>query len=188
MKLNLLAILLALPGLSWAQKSAWIPVVVDQHFTVSFPAKPDEMDVPGSMAAQGAPNANSPRTRASQAYRQEDACGVYVLVCVPLFEEPQLPLTQPARHDYYKSHTIPLFINHAKGLLLNQEIGSIAGVDVITLRYRTLGGTGSPTVKFFRQVLVGRTIYQLYFAPTDKIGNSCKEQRLRFFNSIHLKK
>ena len=187
-RLFLCAILLLITNLSEAQKGLWKPVAVDQHVTVSFPSKPDEMDVPATMAAQGAASAKSPRTHASRAFRHEDACGVYALVCVPLFEEPQLPPTQPARENYYKSHTIPLFISHARGQLLDQKISTIAGVDVITLRYRALGPTGSPTVKFFRQIVVGRMIYQFYFAPTDKTGNRCEAQRLRFFDSIQIKK
>lgn len=146
------------------------------------------MNVPGTMAAYGAPDANSPRTRASRAYRQADACGVYALVCVPLFEEPRLPPTQSAREHYYKTHTIPLFISHTRGQLVSQKISSIAGFDVITLSYRALGATGAPTIKFFRQVVVGRMIYQLYFVPVDKVGDSCEAQRLRFFDSIDLKK
>ncbi|MBU6121179.1 hypothetical protein [Hymenobacter siberiensis] len=188
MKFIILASLLLLPELGLAQKKPWTPIAVDKHLTVSFPSKPDEMDVPGTMAAQGASNANSPRIQASRAYRQEDACGMYVLVCVPLFEDPQLPITQSARENYYKTRTIPLLIKHARGQLLSQKIGSIDGLDVITLSYRALGATGKPTIKFFRQIIMGRTIYQLYFVPADNIGKSCEVQRLRFFNSISIKK
>jgi hypothetical protein len=186
-RLVLFAGLLVLPGVSRAQKSAWAPTSVDQHFTVNSPSKPDQLDVPGTMAAHGSASAKDDRTLASRAYRQEDACGVYVLVCVPLFEDPQLPLTRAAREQCYKDRTVPLFISHARGQLLSQEFSSVAGLDVITLSYQVLGATGRPTINFFRQVIVGRTIYQLYFAPADGIGTSCKAQRLKFFNSIRPK-
>ena len=93
-----------------------------------------------------------------------------------------------AREAYYKAHTIPLFIGHARAQLLRQDISVMGGLDIITLTYRALGATGSPTIKFFRQVVVERTIYQLYFVPADKIGNNCTTQRNTFFNSIRIKK
>jgi hypothetical protein len=185
--LSFIAVLL-FPGLSSAQKSNWIPFRVDNHFTVRFPSKPDEMDVPGTMALQENSKATNPRMLASRAFRHEDDCGVYVLVCVPLFEAPQLPSTPVAREAYYKARTIPLFISHARAQLLSQDISIIGGLDVITLTYRALGVTGSPTIKFFRQVVVERTIYQLNFVPADKIGNNCATQRDRFFNSIRIKR
>jgi hypothetical protein len=188
MKLLLAAVICALAMASpvGAQQARWPVFAVDKQLTLRFPAQPQEMDVPSTMAAFDAPTRNTPRVQQARAFRFEDALATYVLVCVPVFEAPKLSPSFSVRSSYYKSRVIPLLISQAHGQLLAQHIGQQQGTDVVTLQYRALDATGSPTVKYLRMLTIGQTVYQLYFVPKDKTGANCKVQRSRFFDSIRI--
>ena len=78
-------------------------------------------------------------------------------------------------------------VSHARGQLLEQEVSQKNGLDLITVKYRVLGPTGSPIVKYMRMSTVERVIYQLSFVPKDKTGATSTAQRIRFFNSFSIK-
>ena len=184
--LLLLACLL-LSGAGTSQTTRWTPFRVDKLITVSFPTPPQEMDIPRSMAATDFPNRNDPQVLAARGFVAEDAVATYALVCVPLKEAPALPPTFAARAAYYRARTIPLLVSHARGQLLEQEVSQKNGLDLITVKYRVLGPTGSPIVKYMRMSTVERVIYQLSFVPKDKTGATSTAQRIRFFNSFSIK-
>ena len=182
----LLLAYLLLSGVGTAQTTRWTPFRVDKLITVSFPTPPQEMDIPRSMAATDFPNRNDPQVLSARGFVAEDAVATYGLVCVPLKEAPALPPTFAARAAYYRARTIPLLVSHARGQLLEQEISPAAGFDLITIKYRTLGPTGSPVVKYLRMSTVVSTIYQLHFVPKDQTGAASTAQRTRFFNSFRV--
>lgn len=181
-----LACLLLLAKTCAAQRPGWAYFQVDKRVTVNFPKTVREMDIPRTMAAADAPAATTPQVLTSRGFKAEDEVAIYLLICIPLKEVPALPPTFTERANYYRTHTIPLLVAHARGVLMGQEISSAGGLDLITVKYQVLGPTGSPTVKYLRMTTVGRMIYQLFFVPKDRVGTTSATQRIRFFDSFRV--
>ena len=158
----------------------WDLFQVDTQLAVHFPAPPQELDVPRTMAVHRPAQKQDAMVRASQAYVVEDKFARYVLVKIPLAERPTLPRARADRYAYYRKRTIPLLVG--KSELLAQTIDTQDGIDLITIKSRNFDATGNVQVKYVRAFTLGKTVYQLHFSPLDKTGSTCLRQRLLFFD------
>lgn len=167
-----------------AQISTWKDYAIDQHLTVRFPVKPQELDVPQTMAANNSPNKIEPQALASKAFRAEDAVATYILVSIPLADNNRFTTSPTERETYLKNRGIPLMIAQMHGELLMQKISVRPGLDSFTIKLRVLSSDGSPRVKYVRVLTIERRIYQLYFIPKDNLSEDGAAQRATFFDAL----
>ncbi len=167
-----------------AQSGHWVLVRVDQQVSINFPKGAQEMDIPATLAAADAPNQHEPQAQASRAFRSEDAAATYVVIIVPFSGKSQVPSNLVSREAYYKNRLAPMLVARAHGELLASSSSEKNGVDILTIKFRVLGIGGGPVVKYMQTFTIGRSIYELFFAPKDGIGEACVAERHRFFDTV----
>lgn len=167
-------------------ETSWVTVKVDDQVTVSLPATPQEIDVPGTMTAVNPARQQDAMVRSSQAYMLQDTAAVYVIVRIPLAEEPVLLPTFEERKSYYIERAIPIMLGTDYPNLLEQSITAQDDVDLITVKYKKVDEDGLAIVKYIRCFTIGKTVYQLHFLPLRQLGDFNEAERAQFFNSIQL--
>lgn len=179
-----LLLLLSLSAEAQLGLGRWILVRVHHQLSINFPKAAQEMDIPATLAAADAPNQHDPQAQASRAFRSEDAAAVYVVIIVPFSGKYQVPSNLASREAYYKNRLAPMLVARAHGELLAHSGSKKNGVDILTIKFRVLGAGGRPVVKYMQTFTVGRSIYELFFAPKDGIGETCVAERHRFFDTV----
>jgi hypothetical protein len=178
----LFSLLLSRPAI--AQVQSWQAYPIDTQLTVRFPQPPQEMDIPGTMAANNNSQSDSPQVQASRAFRAEDATALYILVSIPLSESPQWAVPIAEREAYYRNRSIPLLMAQTHGELLEQAVIAKPNLDSFTVKFRALTTDGAPGVKYVRVLTSKQRLYQLYFIPKDKVGTKGTAQRTQFFDAF----
>lgn len=167
-------------------ENSWVTVKVDEQVTVSLPATPQEIDVPGTMTAVNPARQQDAMVRSSQAYMLQDTTAIYLIVRIPLAEEPVLLPTLEERKSYYINRAIPIMLGTDYPNLLEQNITKQDNVDLITVKYKKIGEDGRAVISYIRCFTVGKTVYQLHFLPLRQSGDFEEAERVQFFNSIQL--
>jgi hypothetical protein len=72
------------------------------------------------------------------------------------------------------------------GELLAQTVQATPKLDSFTLKVRTLGGDGTPAIRYVRVLTIDTRICQLYFIPKDRTGKVGEAQRTEFFEGFNL--
>ncbi|TGE05528.1 hypothetical protein [Hymenobacter fodinae] len=167
-------------------ETSWIPVKIDDQLTVALPAKPQEVDVPGTMAVVNPERRQDAMVKNSQAYTLQDTAAIYVVVRIPLAEEPVVLPTFEERKNYYIDRAIPIMLGGDYPNLLEQSITQQDDIDLITVKYKAASAEGLPVIKYIRCFTVGKVVYQLHFLPLRQSGDFKEAERMEFFNSIQL--
>ncbi|WP_380284202.1 hypothetical protein [Hymenobacter rubripertinctus] len=110
---------------------------------MQLPAQPQEMDVPGTMAAAVPARRQDAMMQNSQAYVLRDTNAVYVVIKIPLAKEPTLAPTFEARKSYYTGRAIPLMLGTDYPNLLEQSVTEQDGVDIITVKHKVINADGA---------------------------------------------
>ncbi len=77
-----------------------------------------------------------------------------------------------------------MLVARAHGELLAHSSSEKNGVDILTIKFRALGTGGRPVIKYMQIFTIGRSIYELFFAPKDGIGETCVAERHRFLDTV----
>lgn len=170
-----------------APETSWVPLKLDEQVTVQLPAQPQEMNAPDIMSALHPERGQDTQVKATRVYKLEDASAVYVVIQIPLAAPPTLPATFPLRKEYYLNRMIPLMLRQEYPNLLEQSVTEQAGVDMVTVKYKTLLPDSAWAIKYLRVLTVDKTVYQLHFLPLRQAGDFKEAERLRFFNSVEVR-
>ncbi|SES71092.1 hypothetical protein [Hymenobacter actinosclerus] len=167
-------------------ETPWTTLKVDDQLLVQLPAQPQEISAPDIMATLHPQRKQDDLVEDTQVYRLEDTSAVYVVIRIPMLREPPFSPDPEVRKSYYLSRAIPLMMNQASSILLEQSVVQQNGFDRITVKYREENPEGIPIIKYTHMLTVGKAVYQLHFLPLRQSGDFKEAERLRFFNSVEI--
>lgn len=165
------------------QTPEWTQLKVDKEISVSLPGPVYEMDVPGTLSAVNSRNKNEPIIQRTQAYRAEDANAIYIIVRLPLKDNPNIP-TIPTELDKFYKREADLMVAQAKGELLEHSVIPRLKTNFLFVRFRALNAYGVPVVKCIASCTLGKIVYQFHFVAKNDSDKWHIIERNRFFNSI----
>ena len=169
------------------QTPEWTKLKVDKDISVTLPGPVYEMDVPGTLSAVNSKNRNEPIVQRTQAYRAEDEDAIYIIVRLPLKDNPNIPTVLAELQKFYKREA-DLMVAQAKGELLEHSVIPRLKTNFLFMKFRALNASGVPVVKCIASCTLGKIVYQFHFVAKNEDDKWHISQRNRYFNSISRKR
>lgn len=165
----------------------WITYRVDDHFSVQLPVPPVEKDWRKAFTQEGlAPSAEQlEKLNGTKVFRATDGVAVYTVGA-----SSGIVTTRSTPRELARLYdgAIKGLLSKVQGGLLQRSAFTVNGFEGVEISYTAASkAPGKRVVTHQRMLIIAPWIYDLALYPVEKndsMGQSVKEQRAKFFNSI----